>query len=153
MLTSPDFKELLSLFRKYKVKYLVVGGYAVMKYSEPRFTKDLDIWISTDRRNAAAVFQALKEFGAPLKDLSEKDFSEEGYFYQMGKAPFRLDIMMSIPGVTFKKAWKNRETVILEGLAISFISRDDLIRAKEVSGRPQDIIDAENLKKAESIED
>jgi hypothetical protein len=118
-----------------------------MKYSEPRFTKDLDIWISTDRRNAAAVFQALKEFGAPLKDLSEKDFSEEGYFYQMGKAPFRLDIMMSIPGVTFKKAWKNRETVILEGLAIPFISRDDLIRAKEVSGRPQDIIDAENLKK------
>lgn len=124
-----------------------------MKYSEPRFTKDLDIWISTDRRNAAAVFQALKEFGAPLKGLSEKDFSEEGYFYQMGKAPFRLDIMMSIPGVTFNKAWKNRETVILEGLAISFISRDDLIRAKEVSGRPQDIIDAENLKKAESIED
>ena len=124
-----------------------------MKYSEPRFTKDLDIWISTDRRNAAAVFQALKEFGSPLKGLSEKDFSEEGYFYQMGKAPFRLDIMMSIPGVTFKKAWKNRETVILEGLAISFISRDDLIRAKEVSGRPQDIIDAENLRKAESIED
>ena len=100
------------------------------------------------------MFAALKEFGAPLKDLSEKDFTEKGYFYQMGKPPFRLDIMMSIPGVTFKKAWKNRETVILEGLAISFISRDDLIRAKEVSGRPQDIIiDAENLRKAESIED
>jgi hypothetical protein len=149
MLTSPDFKELLSLFRKYKVKYLVVSGYAVMKYSEPRFTKDLDLWISTDRLNAAAVFQALKEFGAPLKGLSEGDFSEEGYFYQMGKAPFRLDIMMSIPGITFKKAWKNRETVKLEGLDIYFISRDDLIRAKEAGGRPQDIIDAENLKKAD----
>ena len=93
MLTSPDFKELLSLLEKYKVRYLVVGGYAVMKYTEPRFTKDLDLWISTDEGNSKAVYAALKEFGAPLKDLTPADFSEEGYFYQMGNPPFRLDVM------------------------------------------------------------
>jgi hypothetical protein len=65
MLTSPDFKELLSILAKHEVRYLVVGGYAVMKYTEPPFTKDLDLWIATDEKNSEAVFAALKEFGAP----------------------------------------------------------------------------------------
>jgi hypothetical protein len=69
MLTSPDFRELLKAFEKYKVRYLIVGGYAVMKYSEPRFTKELDLFIATDRENANSVYTALKEFGAPLKNL------------------------------------------------------------------------------------
>jgi len=148
MLTSPDFRELLSLLEKHKVRYLVVGGYAVMKYTEPRFTKDLDLWISTDEENSKAVYSALKEFGAPLKSLVPADFTQEGYFYQMGNPPFRLDVMMSIPGVTFETAWANREKVQLEGLVIPFISKADLIKAKEAGGRPQDLIDAKELRKA-----
>ena len=147
MLTSPDFKELLSLLEKYRVRYLVVGGYAVMKYTEPRFTKDLDLWISTDEENSKAVYAALKEFGAPLKDMAPADFSEEGYFYQMGNPPFRLDVMMSISGVAFESAWANREEVQVEGLAVPFISKADLIKAKEASGREQDLIDARELRK------
>jgi hypothetical protein len=53
-----------------------------MQHSEPRYTKDLDVWIATDKDNAAAIFAALREFGAPLANLTEKDFAEEGYFYQ-----------------------------------------------------------------------
>lgn len=52
MLTTPDFKELLNLFEKHKTRYRIVGGYVVMKYSEPLFTKDLDVWIATDQENA-----------------------------------------------------------------------------------------------------
>ena len=151
MLTSSDFKDLLNILEKHKVRYLVVGGYAVMKYTEPRFTKDLDLWISTDEENAKAVFSALKDFGAPLKGLTPHDFTERGYFYQMGNPPFRLDIMMSIPGVEFETAWEHREEVQLEGLIIPFISRADLIRAKDAGGRAQDLLDAENLRKAENI--
>ena len=149
MLTSPDFKNLLNILEKYKVRYLVIGGYAVMKYTEPRFTKDLDLWISTDEENSKAVFSALKAFGAPLKGLTPHDFTEKGYFYQMGNPPFRLDIMMSIPGVEFETAWEHREEVLLEGLTIPFISKADLIRAKDAGGSAQDLIDAENLRKAE----
>ncbi len=148
MLTSPDFKELLSILAKHKVRYLVVGGYAVMKYTEPRFTKDLDLWIATDPANAEAVFAALKEFGAPLKDLTPTDFTQEGYFYQMGNPPFRLDIMMSLPGVTFETAWGNREEAQVEGLTISFISKADLIKTKEASARDQDLLDVKKLRKA-----
>jgi hypothetical protein len=150
MLTSPDFKELLSILEKYKVRYLMVGGYAVMKYTEPRFTKDLDLWISTDEENSKAVYAALREFGAPLKGLSPADFTQEGYFYQMGNPPFRLDVMMSIPGVTFETAWSNREKVHVEGLVIPFISKADLIKAKEAGGRPQDLIDAKELRKTDT---
>ncbi len=150
MLTSPDFKELLSLLEKHKVRFLVVGGYAVMKYTEPRFTKDLDIWVSIDVENSKAVYAALKEFGAPLKGLVSDDFTQDGYFYQMGSPPFRLDVMMSIPGVTFETAWANRENVRLEGLTIPFISKTDLIKSKEAGSRPQDLIDAEELKKTDN---
>lgn len=152
MLTSPDFKELLNLFKKHEIRYLIVGGYAVMKYSEPRFTKDLDVFISTDQKNAKSVYLALKEFGAPLENLTSDDFAHEGYFYQMGRPPLRVDIMMSIPGIEFDAAWKNRETVKLDDLKVFFISRSDLIRAKEASGRPQDKIDIEKLKEAEQMD-
>lgn len=153
MLTSPDFKELLKIFEKHKIRYLVVGGYAVMKYSEPRFTKDLDILIATDQNNANAVYAALKEFGAPLANLTPDDFTEKDYFYQMGRSPLRVDIMMSIPGIEFNAAWGNREVVELDDFKIFFISRSDLIRAKEASGRPQDKIDINNLRQAERLYD
>ena len=152
MLTNPDFRELLKIFEKHNVRYLIVGGYAVMKYSEPRFTKDLDIFIATDQNNAEGVFSALKEFGAPLENLSIDDFAQKGYFYQMGRPPLRIDIMMSIPGIEFDEAWKNREVVQIDDFKILFISRSDLIQAKEVSGRPQDTIDVEKLKKAEELD-
>jgi hypothetical protein len=152
MLTSPDFRELLKIFEKYKIRYLVVGGYAVMKYTEPRFTKDLDVLIATDQDNANAVYSALKEFGAPLENLTSEDFTHKDYFYQMGRAPLRVDIMMSIPGIGFDEAWENREVVELDDLKIFFISRSDLIRSKEASRRPQDMIDIDKLKKAEQLD-
>jgi len=147
MLTSPDFKELLNLFKKHNVKYLVVGGYAVMLYTEPRFTKDLDLLISIEIKNATAVYNALKEFGAPLADLTVKDFSQEGYFYQMGRPPMRVDILMSIPGVKFSSAWSRRKRLIIDGIEMNFISKEDLIASKKASGRSQDLIDVKNLEK------
>lgn len=148
MLASPDFKDLLKLFTRHKVRYLIVGGYAVMKYSEPRFTKDLDLLVSTKPENAQAIYLALHEFGAPLKGLKPEDFMADGHFYQMGQPPMRVDIMMSIPGVDFDKAWPRRETVEINGLTMDFIGKEDLMCAKKASGRPQDLLDLENLKKS-----
>jgi hypothetical protein len=145
MFVNSDFTDLLNLFNDNIVRYLVIGGYAVIQYAEPRFTKNLDLWISTDTNNAAAVYDALKICGAPLAGLTEGDFSEEGYFYQMGIAPMRVDILMGIPGGDFEKAWHRRNEVDFEGLLIHFISRHDLIELKKASGRPQDLIDADLL--------
>ena len=145
MFINSDFSDLLRVFNDNNVRYLVIGGYALVQYAEPRFTKDLDLWISTDAANAGAVFQALSEFGAPLQGMTEKDFAEDGYFYQMGIPPVRVDILMGIPGIQFDEAWERRNQVIFDQLPVNFISRDDLITAKRAAGRPQDIIDADLL--------
>ena len=148
MFVNSDFSELLSLFNDKNVRYLVIGGYAVIQHAEPRFTKDLDLWTSTDPANAQAVYAALHQFGAPLTELTSADFAEDGYFYQMGVPPLRVDVLMGIPGIQFEEAWERRVEIDFDGLRVSFISRRDLITAKLASGRPQDLIDAELLAQA-----
>ena len=95
---------MLRLFNANGVEYLVVGGVAFIFHAEPRYTKDLDIWVRADTENATRVFRSLAEFGAPLAGLSAADFAQEGYFYAMGVAPARVDILMSIDGVDFEAA-------------------------------------------------
>ena len=153
MFVNSDFSDLLKLFNANKVRYLVIGGYAVIQYAEPRYTKNLDLWISADTDNAAAVYKALKEFGAPLAGLTEADFAEEGYFYQMGIPPMRVDILMGIPGMDFDPAWVHRVEVDFDDLVVQFISRDDLIQAKKASGRPQDLIDVDLLSRPNNEDD
>jgi hypothetical protein len=108
----------------------------------------LDLWVFADIKNAHAVFSALRAFGAPLTDLTPNDFAEEGYFYQMGVPPVRVDILMSIPGLSFEDAWEKREEVDFDGIQLPFISKQDLIISKRASGRPQDILDAEALEQS-----
>ena len=123
----PDFKELLSVLNEHRVKYLVVGAYAVSIHAQPRATKDLDILVKADAENAKAVFTALAKFGAPLQGLTLADFAE------------------------FDAAWPRRVEDVVDaasGLKASFISRDDLIAAKLASGRAQDLADFEAIRKA-----
>ena len=148
MFVNSDFSDLLRLFNAGQVRYLVIGGYAVIQYAEPRFTADLDLWVGTDRRNAGAVYSALREFGAPLSELTVDDFAEEGYFYQMGVPPVRVDVLMGIPGIGFEEAWDRRVEIDFDGLSVPFIAREDLITAKHASGRPQDMIDVQSLLRA-----
>lgn len=149
MFVNSDFSDLLKLFNDNGVRYLVIGGYAVVQYAEPRYTKDLDLWISTDEQNARAVYRALRAFGAPLSGLTERDFMEDGTFYQMGVPPLRVDVLMGIPGMEFEFAWQQRVEVQFDDLIVPFISRSDLIKAKLASGRPQDLIDVELLLSSE----
>ena len=145
MFVNSDFSDLLQIFNANKVKYLVIGGYAVVQYAEPSFTKHLDVLISTDPVNAEAVYNALREFGAPLTGLTPKDFSEEGFFFQMGVAPVRVDVLMGIPGIQFEECWNRRVEVDFDGLKVIFISKIDLIALKRATGRPQDLIDVDLL--------
>jgi len=142
---SSDFAELLRNFNDNKVRYLIVGGYAVMLYTEPRYTKALDVWIEASEENAAKVFRALAEFGAPLKGLSPADFARAGFFYQVGLPPVRIDILMSVDGLQFEEAWPNRTQSEIGEQRAWFIGRADLIRNKRASGRHIDLGDAELL--------
>lgn len=144
---KPDFKDLLLLFNRHEVAYLIVGGYAVMKYTEPFFTKDMDLWIEPTQENAKRAFAALVEFGAPMADLTVHDLTQPKNVFQFGMAPTRVDVMTAIDAVTFPEAWKSRVETRLDDIAISVISLQDLIRNKEASNRDTDRIQLANLRK------
>jgi hypothetical protein len=145
---NSDFKDLLRCFNEAGARYLVVGGYAVMEYTEPRYTKDLDLWVGTDKENAPRVYRALAEFGAPVTELTEDDFCEPDAFFQIGVAPVRVDIITTLSGPTFEEAWNRREVRTIDDLPVPFMSRNDLIQAKLAAGRRQDRADAAALRRA-----
>jgi hypothetical protein len=147
---NSDFKDLLRVFNDGKVRYLVVGGYAVIKYTEPRYTKDLDVWVEASPRNAKAVFAALRKFGAPLVKITAADFAKEGCVYQMGRPPARVDVVTSIDGVQFAAAWLTRVASDFDGVPAPVISREHLLINKRAVGRPQDLVDLNILLQAES---
>ena len=142
---NSDFKELLKALNEEKVRYLVVGGYAVIKHTEPRYTKDLDIWVSPDVENAKHVYAALESFGAPLEGVTVDDFTDMNIIYHMGRAPARIDILMSLKGLDFEESWANSVEAELGDVATRFLSPQDLIINKRLIGRPQDLMDVESL--------
>jgi predicted nucleotidyltransferase len=144
---TSDFKEVLQCLNDCGAKYLIVGAYAVMRYTEPRATKDLDLWIENSPENTERVFQALVQFGAPLSGISPADLERSEMVLQIGVAPVRVDILTSLPGLKFQDAWEHHDTVFWEGVQAHFISKADLIRAKRWAGRPSDRQDLRRLKR------
>jgi hypothetical protein len=129
-----------------KVKFLVVGAYAMGAYGYPRATGDIDIWIEASPANSEKTYRALKQFKAPLSEISTKTFCEKGVIFQIGIAPRRIDIITKIDGVDFEKAYKGRKYIKISRLNIPFISKSDLIKNKESTGREKDKVDAKYLK-------
>jgi hypothetical protein len=143
MAESPHYKELLQVLNEYQVEYLIVGGFAVMKYGEPRYTKDLDLWVNNSTQNSGRLFAALKKFGAPLEHdgITVSTFAAKQLVYQIGVAPVRIDILTEITGVEFARAWEKRVPGSFFGVAVHFISVDDLVANKQALGRSRDLKD------------
>ncbi len=142
-----DFVEILQELSASGAEFLVVGAHALAAYDRPRATGDLDIWVRATPENARLVWSALVRFGAPLHALSVEDLSAPGITYQMGVAPYRIDILTAISGVTFEDAWRNRREVENNGVHYAVIGKDDLIANKLATGRPKDLLDVENLRR------
>ena len=149
MAVNQDFRDLFAALNDAGAKFLLVGGYAVAFHAQPRFTKDLDIWIDTDGGNPTRVFDALHAFGAPLLDLSAADLALPDVIFQIGVAPNRVDIVTSIDGVAFAEAWEGRETTRYGDQDVPVISRVHLIQNKRAAGRPQDLIDIDILESSQ----
>ena len=142
---NSDLIELFYCLNEHKVKYLIIGGQAVIYHAEPRFTKDLDILVEPSKLNSKRLVSALKQFGAPTDNLNDGDFSKKGTLFVFGIAPNRVDILTGASGVTFTTAWKNRVVVEQKKVKTFFCSKADLIKMKRAAGRPQDLLDIEAL--------
>jgi len=150
-----EYKDLLSAFHAHGVRYLIVGGYAVIYHAQPRFTKDIDLFIKADAANAQAIYTALASFGAPLEGIRPEDFAETSSFFRFGRDPHGFDILPEIPGVDFEAAWERRVEGVVDpksGLKAIFISASDLITSKLAAGRPQDLADAAAIRESQKAQ-
>jgi predicted nucleotidyltransferase len=143
------FNELLQELNDAGVEYLVIGGYAVMFYTEPRFTKDLDIWVRNTTQNSQAVYDALVRYGAPLKSdgITPESFTQSDLVYQIGVVPMRVDFSTYIDGLGFDTAWQHKVPAQLFGASVNVISLPDLILNKKAADRPDDRKDVKRLEK------
>ena len=146
----PDFLELLRVLEKHRVAYALIGGYAVGLHAEPRATKDLDLVVAPTLKNAKALLKALKEFGAPIDNLSEQELAKPGLLYVFGIPPLRVDILNRLKGVDVTRLVKRAKRVKLGNATLRVIDIDDLIHVKTIAGRPQDKVDVKALKKAKA---
>lgn len=143
---NQDYKEMLSLLLDNKVKFLLVGAYALAVHGFPRATGDIDIFIKPEINNTKKLYKSLIEFGAPLSEITVDDFIEPGTILQLGVAPRRIDIITKRDGLTFEETFIGNDVVNLDGMLIPVISKQNLIKNKLSTGRDKDRIDAEQLK-------
>lgn len=150
---SPDIREFIVLLHRHCVRYVVVGGEAVIFYGYARLTGDIDFFYDPAPDNAAALFQALLEFwegNIPGVERAE-ELCEPGIVIQFGCPPNRIDLLNRIDGVTFSEAWESRNTVFLKTASgevpLHYIGVQRLIQNKEAANRPKDLEDLAYLRR------
>ncbi|MBN2343831.1 MAG: hypothetical protein JXR45_20200 [Deltaproteobacteria bacterium] len=147
MSLSNDFKEFIKCLNSAKVEYLLVGGHALAIHGLPRFTKDIDFWVSVDSTNAKRIINALNQFGMGDVGLKESDFLQLGKIIQLGIPPNRIDIITSVDGLSFENAFLKRMMTTYRDIPLPVICKEDLIINKQSTGRDQDALDAKKLAK------
>lgn len=142
---NQDFVDLLRAFIDRDVRFLIVGAYALGAHGRPRATGDLDVWVDPTPENAMRVMGALRDFGAPLDQISAQDFSRPGVVFQMGLPPRRIDVLTQLTAVTFAEAWPSRLRAPFGPIEVDFLGRETFIKNKRATGRAKDLGDVESL--------
>ena len=145
-LFNQDFQDFIHAFNVNQVKYILVGGYAVILHGYVRSTADMDIWVDKTKANYQNVKKALKEFGAPC--FPENEFlGSEFNVWGFGREPNRIEIMSEVKGLVFDIAYQKSKIFKQHNLEIRFIDFSDLLEAKKAAGRFKDKNDIEQLNK------
>ncbi len=148
---SPDTLEFMYLLNEFKVRYLIVGGEAVIYYGHARLTGDVDFFYERDETNAGNMYKAIYEFwdGAIPGDVTVNDLMQAGIIIQFGQPPNRIDIINTITGVTFEEAWDGRITEKLsmnrKRFPVYILGLEQLRKNKNATGRHKDLEDLRYL--------
>ncbi len=147
-----DWSELLALLNAEGVDFLVVGAYALAAHGHERYTKDLDLWLAPTEENARKVASVLADFGYPDLAPSAAEWTQEKAMVQLGREPYRVDLLNFASGLEFSEAWKASVTGQLGGIDVRCLGKEELVRNKLASGRIQDFADAETIAPDRAVE-
>ena len=137
-------KDVFKSFQQHEVRYVVIGGIAVVLYGVPRATFDLDILIEATPENAQRLLDALIDARmgtATLTNVDEILANEITIFNDR----VRIDVQISTPGLQFETAWERKQNMQYQGQIFYVVSLDDLIRSKRADGRDVDLEDVRLL--------
>jgi len=158
------YEEILREFQRQKVKYIIVGGIAINLHGFIRSTADMDILVEMSDENLRKVAGILKEKGYHVKqpvdpmgiadeklryDWIHNKHMKAFNFYKEDDLK-EVDIIIESP-VSFKDAQKGRLCFRIDDLVLPVISIDNLIKMKSRTGRSQDKLDIEELKKIKKL--
>ena len=144
---TEDMKDLITLFIKNNVKYVLVGGFAVNYYGYVRTTQDIDILLYPSKENAQKIMKSLNEFGFGKAGIPQEYFETEGTAIHLGAEPNRIDLLTHLKAISNDHIFTNMNQVEYEGIEINIISFKDLLDCKKNSNRQRDLADAEELEK------
>lgn len=146
-----DFVDFIAALNRHDVRYVLVGGYAVVTHGYSRNTGDLDVWINPTSKNYQKLQKSFNEFGLPISAIPIEKFLDEKYdVYSFGRSPIAIDIMTKVKGLSFDEVFKSAVWVdIGKSVQVKVVSLKDLIKAKKASGRYKDLDDIEHLTKDE----
>jgi hypothetical protein len=147
MILEHDLKEFLEALQKAEVRFLVVGGYAVILHGYGRFTMDIDLWVDRTSENYARILKAFQFFGMPLFGMDRETFlnKPEIDVFTFGRPPCAIDLMVVVKGLSFEDAWNSKVLLPLDCLEVPVLDREHLFRAKRAAGRTKDRLDIEEL--------
>ena len=131
--TVEDFEDLLDLFERHQVRYLIIGGLAFIYHAKPRYTKDIDLWVDPDPENVGRANRALAAYGSPF--LLEPGQRDE--VVQLGVAPNRIDLLQEPNGLDFAAAWSRRVEGRYGRAKANWIDLDGLIEIKSRIDHPR----------------
>ena len=140
-----DFKEFLKLLNEFKVEFVIVGSYALAYHGSPRYTGDIDIFVSSDIINAEKIINVIEKFGFGELGLKVDDFSNNRNIIQLGVAPVRIDILTSITGLTWNEAFKGAVKGSYDDESVLYLGREEFIKNKKAVGRNKDLADIDSI--------
>ena len=147
-----DWSELLALLNSEGIDFLVVGAYALAAHGRERYTKDLDLWLAPTEENARRVAGVLTNFGFPELAPSVREWTMDKAMVQLGREPYRVDLLNFASGLEFAEAWKTSVRGELGEVSVHCLGKEALVRNKLASGRLQDFADAQAIAPERAVE-
>ena len=146
-----DMAEFIRLLENQRVKYVIVGGFAVNHYGYVRTTQDVDVLIVPTKANARRFMAVLSDFGFGEAGIPADAFAQEGVAVHLGVEPNRIDLLTTLKGVAPSDAYRRRIRVEYGGVGMNLIAFNDLIECKRTSDRHKDLADVEALREISAV--
>ncbi|MEN9550004.1 MAG: hypothetical protein RIR12_2595 [Bacteroidota bacterium] len=144
-----DFRDFLTALNNQEVKYIMVGGLAVVLHGHARVTGDMDIWVERTEENYNKLAKAFHQFGMPMFDMTLLNFMnvKENDVFSFGRNPVGIDIMTAVKGLQFEESYLLSEIFVDDGLPIRLVHINQLLTAKRAAGRLKDLDDIKQLQR------